>query len=155
MPEVLESPLRTFIDPNKAREAGLRSAELRQQQARENEVLRQLLADKPIPEPPKPVNEEVNRQIDLANSLLAHAHEEIDRMADDSYGFCEHCKRHGANAKDHAALLREIRGLMEHLCRLHNIPQAPTTKHTPAKSRSTPQAVAYSLPVAQPTDAKP
>lgn len=142
MPEVLDPP---FTDPNKAREAGLRSANLRQQQAKENEVLRLLLSQKPTEElsPPKPVNEEVNRQIDLANELVAHAHAQLKAITEDHYGFCPECKRHGADAKEQAALLRELRGLMEHLCRLHNIAQAPTSKvnpkASPTRTRATPE----------------
>ena len=132
MAEVLDAP--PFTDPNKAREAGLRSAELRKQQATENETLRALLSTKPITDfqPTKPVNEEVNRQIDLCNEQIARTRE---RLNDDKAHWCEHCERGGVDDKARAALLRELRGLMEHLCRLHNIAQAPTSKVTQTKQR--------------------
>lgn len=155
MPEVLELP--PFTDPNKAREAGLRSAELRKQQATENETLRALLATKPITDfqQAKPVNEEVNRQIDLCNEQIARVRE---RLNDDDFGYCEHCNRSGMDDKARAALLRELRGLMEHLCRLHNIPQAPTTKATPTKPRRTdpmPEPTVPQSVVVQPSHEQP
>ena len=130
MPEVLEPPSTFtphFTDPENARQAGLRSAELAKLKAQELENLRLIFATKPIEtiDPKQPVDQEVQHQLDLANELIAHAHARINDK-DDHY--CEECERGGIDDKSKASLIREIRGLMEHICRLKNIAQAPTSK---------------------------
>jgi hypothetical protein len=154
MSEVLEAPLTAFTAET-GREAGLRSAEVARLKAQELENLRLILATKPIEQKPEPitVQPEVQRQVELANELLAHAHAELKRLTEDDYGFCETCKRHGADAKEQSALLREIRGLMEHLCRLHNIAQAPTSKLTQARAQ--PRRALPEPTLAQPVEVQP
>lgn len=146
MPEVLERD--TTFTSETAREAGLRSAHVAKLKAQELENLRLILSTKPLektqsaPQDPPAVEREVQEQINLSNELITHARE---RIKDDSADYCEHCKRSGIDDKSKAALMREIRGLMEHLCRLHNISQAPqskpTSKPTATRARPFPEPV--------------
>lgn len=154
MPETLGAPASTFTphfaDPENARQAGLRSAQLAKERQQELDNLRQIIATKPLADiqPPKPADLEVQQQINLTNELITHARKELARLQDDEYGYCEACKRHGGDAKEQAALLRELRGLMEHMCRLHNIAQAPTSKaQQPRQAR---QALPEPTPIVAP-----
>lgn len=141
-------------DPELARQAVQKWNKERAELVEDGRRFRELAieqAKQPKVEAKPDVPLEVSRQIDLANELVAHARAQLKAITEDCYGFCPECKRHGADAKEQAALLRELRGLMEHLCRLHNIAQAPTSKALPARSRSTqappiPQPVAVQTP---------
>lgn len=147
MPEVLEPPSTAFT-PETAREAGLRSWEATKQRNQELENLRTLLATTVI-EPPKPtpiVEREVQRQIELTEEQVARVRILLN---DDKVCYCDTCKRGGLDGKERAALLRELRGLLEHLCRLHNIPQAPTTKAITKPPRQAPLPMPRPVAVAE------
>lgn len=144
----------TPFDTQTGRIAGLRSAEVRLELLEKGRAFTE--AAKEAQEPTE-VQLEVQRQIELTNEQVARTR---DRLNDDKAYFCEHCERGEIGDKDRAALLRELRGLMEHLCRLRGVSQAPQSKPTskptatrarpfpePVPSEPTPSPTSVSIPV--------
>lgn len=136
MPEVLEDEpqqaerkpfVPPFTNPEFARLAGMKSGEMAKAKAQELANLRTILATTQVlpPDPqadlPAVVQLEVAQQLNLTEEQIAYTRAELNRMNEADYGFCKECKRHGADGKERAALLREMRGLMELRLRLRGI----------------------------------
>jgi RNA polymerase-binding transcription factor DksA len=149
-----------FADPENARQAGLRSAQLYKERQQELENLRHIIATKPLDaiRPPNEADLEVQQQLELTEEQIAHTRAELNRMSEDDYGFCPQCKRHGADGKERAALLRELRGLCELRLDLRGISRPGQTKPSAAPRQSrqhwpepTPLPAPSTLPVVPPT----
>jgi hypothetical protein len=129
MAEVLE---RTYVfdNPEKAREAGLRSAEIRRAQLIERAAKYQ---EAKQAKEPTVVELEIQQQLELTEEQIAHTRALLN---DDKACYCAECERGGIDGKERAALLRELRGLCELRLDLRGISRPGQTKPSAAPRQS-------------------
>ena len=137
------------FDSELGRQAGLKSAQVRlelMENGRRYQQAEQRVVEQGEQEQATH-QKEVQRQIEITNEQVSLTRA---RLNDTKSHFCEHCERGGLGDKERAGLLRELRGLLEHLCRLNNVPQAPQQKVGPSR---TPRQPAPCLPIVAPVQA--
>lgn len=136
MPAIAEPPtqsrhlpavLRPFIfsDPERARQAGLRSAEVRR-----NKRLAKEQQAKP-PEPESAIRA-VNAQLELVAEQITHTRAVLN---DDDYRYCEHCERGGIEPHHRAQLLKALDSLLDRQRKLLGIPDPGALRPGREKSR--------------------
>ena len=140
MAEVLERVL-PFTDPQKAREAALKSVETRKQNGQELANLRLLLATKPI------IQETVELPVQVDHGLkpsIAHTREQLEKL-DELLADC-------TDPKSWDALTRAKERLFRIWAHLAGIPGPGQLKPT---SPRTPRQPAPCLPIVAPVQAEP
>lgn len=137
-----------FADPENARQAGLKRAEMAKQEHQELENLRLIISTKPLeqihqPQAPNLASIEVEQQLALTEEQIAHVRAILN---DTKQHYCEHCERGGLDGKERAALLRELRGLLELRLDLRGIPKPAHAKAQAPKAVKAARAEPIALP---------